>query len=332
MTNRITDPTYVSVSEVRSILANGLTPVIQFSTDAPPDLLRQVNDLCREFDDALEVRFYGFYGGAFDADALRRLPDVANLSVDCLTAIRNEDRLSHLQHLRKFGLGVHALDRPDILTLLPLDQLTVLSVGQNARRNIDLAPIARCSALSELRISGQTRNIAAIGQLDQLSSLCLHSIAKTQRLDFVSSMSGLRSLALLLGGRADIDEVRHDALETLHIDRVRAFDRLGPLARFPALRSLRIADEARLKAIDLLGAQLEAVTLTNCKTLETIAGVTDLPALRSLRVISCPGLDIESMASAVWPPTLEVLALYSGLARRDTPLRAALDQRGYREF
>lgn len=36
MTDRITDPSQVSVSEVQSILASGLTPVIQFSTDAAP--------------------------------------------------------------------------------------------------------------------------------------------------------------------------------------------------------------------------------------------------------------------------------------------------------
>jgi hypothetical protein len=332
MTNRITDPTHVSTSEVRSILANGLTPIIQFSTDAAPDLLRQVNDLCREFGVALEVRFYGFYGGAFDAEALQHLPDVANLSVDCLTAIRNEDRLADLPRLTKVGLGVYELSRHDILTVLPLSQLTALSVGENAKRDIDLAPIARCTALSELRVVGHTRNIEAVAEPKRLANLRLNSIAKTQCLNFVSSMRGLRTLGLLLGGRADIDEVRHEALGALNVDRVRGFERLGSLARFPALRHLRIEDEARLKAIDLSDAPLETVTLVNCKTLETLAGATDLTALRSLRISRCPDLDIEALASATWPPTLEILALYSGLARRDTPLRAALDQRGYREF
>lgn len=331
MTDRITDPSQVSAAELQGILARGLTPVIQFSTDAAPDVLEQVNALCRTFGDKLEVRFYGFYGGAFDASALKRLPDVENLSVDCLTTIRHEDHLGDLPRLKKFGLGVHELDRPDILSVLPLSQLTALSVGQNGRRNIDLAPITRCEALSELRLAGQTRNIEAIGALDGLASLRLHSIAKTQGLGFVSSMRGLRDLALLLGGRADIDDVRHDTLEDLHIDWVRGFEHLGSLPRFPALRRLRIADQARLKAIDLTGARLEAVSLSNCKTLETLTGATDLPALRSLRIYNCPGLDLETLAAATWPPPLEDLALYTGLARRDRPIRALLDQRGYRE-
>lgn len=136
---------------------------------------------------------------------------------------------------------------------------------------------------------------------------------------------------MLLGGRADIDDVRHDALEALTIDRVRGSERLGSLTHFPALRRLRIVDQARLKAIDLTGAPLEAVSLSNCKTLETPTGAADLPALRALRIHNCPGLDLEALAAATWPPPLVDLALYAGLARRDGPIRALLDQRGYRE-
>ncbi len=331
MTSRITDPFRVSAAEVQSILAVGWNPTIQFSTSATPSLLQEVNALCRQFGDALEVRFYGFYGDAFDANALEHLPDVEHLSVDCLTAIRNEHRLGELPRLKKLRFGVHKLDRPDVLSLLPLEQLTTLSIAKSAKRNIDLAPITRCVTLSELVVVGHTRNLEAVAQLGQLERLGLHAIAKSQSLDFVSSIRGLRELRLLLGGRADIEDLHHETLEALNIDRVLGVEHLGSLARFPALRRLRITDQAHLKAIDLSGPALEDVAVINCKALETLAGVMDLPTLHALRVYRCPGLDIDTLTTARWPPALDVLALYTGRTKRDAALRALLDQRGYRE-
>jgi hypothetical protein len=243
---RITNPTDVSAATIRQILDRGARPTIQFSRPGtPPSLLRQVDNLCKEFGDALEIRFYGFYDAAFDAAVLAAIPNVEWLSLDCLATIRNEDRVGDLRALKKLTFGVYQFDRPDFLNALPLAQLKILRVLENAKRNIDLSPIAGCHALSELTISGQTRNITEIAGLDQVQRFNLGSIPKKQDLGFLSSMKGLRALELILGGRPSIDEVSHEKLEELSIIRVQGFERLGSLSRFPSLRRLQIEDQLR---------------------------------------------------------------------------------------
>jgi len=329
---RITNPTDVSAATIRQILDRGARPTIQFSKPgAPPSLLRQVDNLCKEFGDALEIRFYGFYDAPFDAAILADIPNVEWLSLDCLTTIRNEDRVGDLRALKKLTFGVYQFDRPDFLNALPLAQLKILRVLENAKRNMDLSPIAGCHALSELTISGQTRNIAEIAGLDQVQKLNLGSIPKKLDLGFLSSMKGLRALELILGGRSSIDEVSHEKLEELSIIRVQGFERLGSLTRFPSLRRLQIEDQLRLINADLTGAPLQAVFAINCKNLEVLVGLSGLSALRELRIYGTK-IDIEDLATRDWPPSMDVLALYSGKSKRDAQIRAVLDKRGYREF
>lgn len=329
---RITDPTDVSAVTIRQILDRGAQPTIQFSKPgAEQSLLRQVNNLCKEFGDALEIRFYGFYNTVFDAAILDDIPDVQWLSLDCLTTIRNEDRVGDLKALKKFVFGVYQFDRPDFINILPLGQLKILRVLENAKRNIDLSPIVGCHDLSELTVSSQTRNLADISALNQLQKLNLNSIPTKQYLDFVCDMKGLRTLQLILGGRSSIDEISHDGLEDLSIVRVRGFERLGSLARFPSLRRLQVEDQLKLVEIDLRDAPLRELFAINCKNLESLIGLSNLATLQQLRIYGTK-MDIEDLAIRDWPPSMDILALYSGRSKRDAQIRGMLDERGYREF
>lgn len=69
--NRITDPERLTGSEIQAIVDHGQSPTVQFSKpiyDGP--LLEKLNSLCVEFGSNLEVRFFGFYGQAFDASVI----------------------------------------------------------------------------------------------------------------------------------------------------------------------------------------------------------------------------------------------------------------------
>jgi hypothetical protein len=329
---RINNPTSVSRREIDAILARGWRPTIQFvEAGAPPRLLRDVNDLARHYGDRLEVRFYGLYGEVFDAAILAHLPDVQHLSVDCLTHIRNARRIGELARLKKLSFGVFRDEDAAILEAFPLEQLTELTLGDNLRKNLDLAPLARARNLTDLRVEGHTRGLPVIAGLPHLTRLFLNGIAKRQDLAFLSAAPALRELSLILGGRPSLDEFSHPGLTDLSVIRVQGLATLGDLARFPSLQSLVVEDQIRLASLDLAGASLERLVLMNCKTLASVPGLDAQLRLRELRVART-ALDLDALLARDWPATMRVLGLYSGSAKWNAAARAALDARGYKEF
>lgn len=208
--------------------------------------------------------------------------------------------------------------------------LKELSLSENEKRNFDLAPLGNCHELQRLWLNGHAKNIGIIASLPKLREITLGSIATHVRLHFLNDVGSLRSLNLILGGRPSFDEVTHPALESLSVIRVRGLASIGSLYRFPNLRSLQIEDQLQIASVVLAGAPLEKVLLINCKNLTQIEGLESLTNLVELRV-SRTKLDLNALAERNWPPSMAVLALYSGSRTWNEQTRAKLTQRGYRE-
>lgn len=329
---RIFDPLTIDVDQVGKIVAAGHLPIIQFSGPTySADLLREINRLCRDFNGHVEVRFFAHGRGGFDAQVLAHLPDVQRLSLDTLTEIRNEACLGSLQHLQHLRFGVYRFtDRAFLGRLANLPRLTHLTLGDNAKRDLDLAPLARAGQLKQLFLVGHRRGIEVLAGLPRLKHLGLSMIAKQQDLAFVSAIARLRSLFMILGGRSSIDEIRHQGLEELEIIRVRGLESLGDLARFPHLRRLKIEDQLQLRMIALAGPPLETLVLNNCKNLERLDGLDGLRHLKVFRARETK-LDLDSLLEYPWPPSLQICALYSGSRKWNAAARLRLDERGYRE-
>ena len=74
-----------AVKLAKQVLDPGGAAILQFAAPPyPAKVLSSINGLCREFGDRLEIRFYAHYGLEFDFGVLDAVPDVANLSTDCL--------------------------------------------------------------------------------------------------------------------------------------------------------------------------------------------------------------------------------------------------------
>ncbi len=330
MENRVTDPGRVSSAQIDAILARGLQPTIQFSRNCySKPLLGKINDLCLQYGDSLEVRFYGHYSGAFDAAALAHIPDVQWLSIDCLLRIDNPTEIYSLNHIRKFGFGVHYFNQKDFLAGLKLPQIRHLVLVENERRNLDLAPLAACSNLESLYLNGHTKNIVAISKLPKLRQLSLGSMPSKLELAFVRHIPRLEKLTLILGGRTDIDDLEHDNLHELEIQRVRGIEKLGDLQRFPKLRRLLVEDQIRLSSVLIEGSRLEEVYFHNCKKLTDLPGLLELSSLREFGA-SRTSLDMEKLLHANWPASVEKLGLYSSSEKWNKMAREYLDSRGYR--
>ena len=327
----IDNPTAVSRADVDAILARGQLPTIQFSQPAREGLLRSVNDLAADYGERLHIRFYGHYSDVFDAAVLALLPDVQWLSVDKLSHIRNERCLAELAKLKKLSFGVHRFSDSGFLDILPLEGLTELAIWESERNSLDLAPLARARLLERLTVSSHRKGLAVIASLPALRDLELWRMPRSQDLAFAGEAPSLRTLKLLLGGRASFDELKQPTLEALTIAYVSGLSSFGAMERFPRLRVLDVQHQGQLRTIDLDGVSLEKLVVMDCKNLETISGLATQDRLREFRIARTK-VPLDPLLQQSWPPSLSVLGLYNRSRTWNEQARAALDARGYREY
>ena len=331
--DRVNDPISICPTKIAEALSTRSGLVVQFSAPEfyDPSNLQELNLLCRRFGDHLEVRFYGHYGTTFDASILRHLPDVANLSLDCLTTIANEHEVAGLTQLKKFSFGVFEFDRPEFLQTLPLSKLRSLTLGENRKRNFNLSALAECASLESLFVDGHWRNIERVAGLHSLNRVGLRGFPKAREVAFLGEVPNLSELTLCFGGRDNFDEFACESLETLHVYRVRGLCTLGSLSRFPRLQSLAVEDQLQIEEIDLTGAKLTRFRACNCKNLGNLLGLCDQSHLREIMIISPVGLDMDELKDFVWPTTTEVVFLASRSKAWNDRAEKELAERGYRK-
>ncbi len=294
-------------------------------------MLRAINRLCERFTSRFQVRFFGHYGTSFDCSTVRLLPSVKSLAVDCLMKADNVDCLHELDNLESLSFGVFDLDKKEILDSPNFLKLRSLSLGETRSRGIDLSPIGKFGFLESLLISGHTKGIERISQLNKLQSLRLRQIGNGTRLAFVNAIEGLRELEIVLGGRSNIHEIIHPYVRKLKIIRVRGLDAFRP-SSFQGLEELQIEDQIRIAEITFPGPMqnLERILLINCKTLSSLKGLDLLPSLRELR-IAMTSVDVDDLLSEALPATLKTVAFYTGREKENRAIRCKLDQLGYTE-
>jgi hypothetical protein len=334
MTQRINDPKSISREEIDKIISDGKNPIIQFSEYSySTPLLKEVNELCVIYGEELEIRFYGHYGDKFDAKILYHLPDVQNLSVDCLQYIENHEELGKLQKLKSLSFGVYYFQDKDFLSKLNLKGLNRLVIGDNHKNNINLSYLSECKILENLHVVGHTKNIDVVGLLPKLKQLSLGSIGKKQSLLFVNEIRTLESLMVILGGRQSLVEINNENLKKIEIIRVRGLEVLGDLSRFPNLSHLHIEDQIKIKEVAFSNPllSLNDLKVLTCKTLNTIIGLNNLLNLSNLRIYNTL-IEINEVLNSNLPESLNVFAFYTGKVKKDKEIRTLLDSRGFKEF
>jgi hypothetical protein len=326
---RITDPEAIDPATIEALASRGIRPVLQFSKPGVSDrVLDDVNSLCERLGDRLDVRFYGFYFAAFDCRALQRLPAVSSLLIDCLEDASHIEELTKLTRLRRLSLGIDRLGANDILAASNLDGLLELSIGPTQASKLDLSHVGRMKSLVALGVAGQETSIESIAHCARLRELSLTSIGRRVDLGFVNQLGTLRLLRILLGGRDDIDEIRHRHLTSLELVRIRGLRQLRP-EHFPSLKELSVEDQLKLLGLRFkAGCGLTKLRVVNCKSFADLGGLSKLDDLVALRV-SRTALDLEALVAAGLPDRLRICALYAGRRQQDARLRKRLDELGY---
>lgn len=330
---RINNPTNISPELVASTFTEHNRTVVQFSEPPKdPGILREVDALCGKHGDALEVRFYGHYSTVFDASVLRAIPNVQNLSLDCLTQTGPLDALFGLTKLTRLSLGIFELKDAEILEKIGIGSLREFSIGETRSTKIDLSPLAHCPHLEKAYIEAQPEGLDALQGLAGLKDLTLRRIGKNHSFAFVSNVPNLERLKVILGGRTDLDEIIHPLLKELELVWVRGLASVGDLSRFPALRSLWVEDQLQLQSINLTAApiRLQRLVLLNCKKLTSLGTLAGLRALHDVK-IGRTAISFDEFVETL-PRSAATVSFWEGRRKRDAEIRAKLDGLGYKDL
>jgi hypothetical protein len=310
--HRIENPASPNEFQVATLLENEVEVVIlQFSRSDAYDanVLGKIDLMCKRFGSRLNVRFYGHYGSEFDGLALRYLPSVRSLNIDCVMTATHLEALDDLAYLEEFAFGVFEANIPFLLKSRALTQLRRLVLASTRKNNIDLAPLASYTQLKELFINGHTNHIEAISNLSGLQKLSLGGIGKNKSLSFVKSVKSLKSLTYILGGRLNMGDLANEGLERLEILRVLGLSEID-LALFPNLQRLTIEDQLRLEELDIRPLQkLQRLSIFNCKKLTHLIGISSARSLESLR-IGQTGVALDEVLNHL-PANVKALTLHS---------------------
>jgi hypothetical protein len=287
-----------------------------------------VDRACQRFGSQLHIRFYAHYGGQFDCRFLREIPSVRSLGMDCLRQVANAEELGQLSHLEELRFGVFEADVPRMLEMPALFGLRKLTLAETRKKNFDLSPLSAYRKLEDLFLNGHARGIDVLQGNRTIRKLSLSQMRRKTSLGFVRSMTGLRSLNVILGGRTGLDELFNEGVEELWILRVQGLENVD-LNGFPGLRKLKIEDQLKIVGIDLepVSDRLQVLSILNCKRLKEIRGMELLSRLESLR-LGRTAIEPEALLAAL-PKTVREVSLWGYGAKRDSALKEQIASSGF---
>ncbi|WP_042161228.1 hypothetical protein [Paenibacillus gorillae] len=328
----INDPVSLDRVQIKQDLRDGNQVIIQFShPDFYGSILEEVDELCARLDENFGVRFYGHKSISFDGRTLLRIPHVKMLHLNSLVQAHNTDALAALGHLYSLHLGIYELENTDILRIDSLQSLRDLTfISDN--KVINLQYFKEFTHLQQLHIGGKVKNLDALGHLEGLEYLALHSISKLP-LHFINRLKKLKHLRILLGGREHIQEIEENDIDDLEMVRILGFHDLSNIKKFRALTSLRIEDQAKLLEIgfDRGMEALEEISISNCKGLTHLPGIEQLPSLRKLRIMRT-AIDFDSFIAQELPSALSELEFTTSKSKANQEIEDSLLKLGYRKW
>lgn len=329
----IDNPVVLNRDQIEQDLRGGNQVIIQFSH---PDfygssILEEVDELCAHLDENFVVRFYGHYSLSFDGHTLLRIPHVKTLHLNSLTQAHNIEALAMLKHLHSLHLGIYELENSDILGIDSLHSLRDLTIISD-KKVLNLQYLKEFSHLEHLHVGGKVKNLDAIGDLEDLNYLALHSISKLP-LTYINRLKKLKHLRILLGGREHIQEIEENEIDHLEICRVRGFHDLSNMTNFRALTSLVIQDQAQLQEIgfDRGMKGLKEISISNCKSLARLSGMEQLPSLRKLRIFKT-SIDFNFFIQQKLPSALSELEFMTSKSSVDKEIQNSLLKLGFQKW
>lgn len=297
MKKRINISSDWTADDIRQLATDPELGILQYGEyqTPPKELLELLNQLLFLTRGDVLFRIYGFHTTAADLSVLHLLKNVRRLSVDCCTKAEHFDAIAALPALVELALDVHEAEDLAILQQVPAT-LQSLRIGKTKTRKLSLDILTRFDKLETLSINGQSRQLAAIAELDSLRSLAISGIP-LQALDWIPRLPALQSLSLGFGGAEQLDCLAGMAsLQQLDLLRVKGLADLSVLVNLPALQMLKVSDQPHLSTLPDLGAAtaLQRIVMENVG-LHSIHSLYQAPALQELALFQMKHLTADDI-------------------------------------
>jgi hypothetical protein len=270
----------LSKKEIEHIVADRNVKSLQSSKPVDAFTWQLINEILLENRPDIEIRVYGHYSQVCDLSFLARIPNVRNLSLDCLLNADGIENIISLQNLDILSVGIYNLKNFSFLDRLP-KSISSMSLGATRSKKPDLKPIENFKSLKKLYIEGQQRNIDAIGELHGLEELTLRSVSP-KNISFIRQLKNLWSLDIKLGGIKDISQLTGlDNLKYLELWQINGLADISVISSLTGLQILFLQSLRNISALPDMSElkRLRRVYLETMKGLKDVSGLLNAPIL-----------------------------------------------------
>ncbi|WP_127534660.1 hypothetical protein [Paenibacillus kobensis] len=325
--------------EIIELVANRDLEVIQFSKPIELDTFRLLNEHLFAKRDDVELRVFGFYGEKCDLSFLSLVPNVARLSIDCISEVDHLDVITQLDKLKALHIGVYTLHSFEALHYVP-DTLETIMIGQTHSKKPDLAVLDRFRNLKKICIESHTKNIDVLGNLHQLEEITLRSIT-TKHLEFLAPLTKMWSLDVKLGGINNFSAIEGmDNIKYLELWQVRGLKDLSFISTLNGLQYLFLQSLSNVETLPALKSltRLRKIHLQNMKGLKNISSLGQASSLVEFTHWEALKMTIEDYIPLFSNPSVQNVWAGFGSDKRNNEFRSVAEQNGknyeqlWREF
>jgi hypothetical protein len=184
----------------------------------------------------------------------------------------------------------------------------------------------RFSQLRRLHLERQSKDIEAIAELTNLTSLTLRSITLPD-LTLLTPLHRLLALDLKLGGTRHLDSLPNiGALQYLELWQIRGLDDITAISQIDTLEHLFLQAIRNVTELPPLHAcsRLQRVHLETMKGLTDLTPLLTAPALTDLMLADMGHLALADITVLQTHPTLQRLSVGLGSHRRNSEVKRLL--------
>jgi hypothetical protein len=323
----------LSEKEIREVVSNTDVRVLQTSAPVDVESWKRINDQLISVRPEIEIRIYGHYSSECDLSLVEYIPDVQNISIDCLMRATNTDSISQLRNLSSLSVGIYNLESFEFLKGVPLS-LKKLSIGATKSKKPDLIYLNRFVKLQELYIEGQNKNIDMLGQLSSLKKLVLRSTSPKD-ISFIRDMNNLWSLDIKLGGIKDLKPLEGlDNIKYLELWQINGLSDISVISslnglEFLFLQALRnvvaLPDASRL-------VNLRRVYLETMKGLKDVSGIFKSPSLEEYIHVCAQNMKPAQYAELLKHKTLKKALFGFGSDKKNKEIEDLMRNNGVERY
>lgn len=268
------------------------------------------------------LRVYGFYGLTCDLAFASRMSHVRHFCADCLMDATGEGHIADMRALETLSVGIYHLQNFDFLNRVT-PELKRLVLGATLSKKPDLSPLRRFTALEEIYIEGQQKNIEVLSELENLKNVTLRSIS-TPDIHYLKPLRQMWSLDIKLGGIRDISAIEGmKQIKFFELWQVRELTNISALSCLPGLQFLFLQSLRHITSLPSLTSlsNLRRICLDNMKGLSDLSCLEAAPALEEYIHTTAQSLQPEQFIPLLRNPTLKSAMVLFGNQKKNQRFR-----------